>query len=491
MALAIILLVIIVGSVAVHVWNPWMAPDLASNWGSMDAMLALTFIVTGIVFVGVMLFVVLAIIKFRHREGHRATWEPDNRPLEWWLIGITTVGIVALLAPGLVVYYQFTSVPDDAMDVEVLGEQWRFTYRYPGADGQFGRSHVRFVSADNPLGLDPDDPAGQDDVIVVGGDLRLPIDQPIQVLLRSKDVLHGFFVPAFRAKMDMVPGMVTHFWMTPTVEGRYEIVCTQHCGTNHFNMRDHVLVMAADEFDDWLGQQPTFGALLAAAADRVESPEVARGRQLADQHGCMACHTTDGRRSVGPTWLGLYGHDVTLVDGSTVTADEEYLRRSITEPSAQVTQGYPNVMPPYAHLPAEDVDALVAYIIAVSEAEAHTPAAPVQPEPEQQPDVDPAPVEPVEATATQGRAIAQANGCFACHSEDGSTMIGPSFRGLYGQDVELVDGTTVVADDDYIRRSIREPTAQVTAGFQPVMPPYDLPDVELDALIEYLRELAE
>jgi cytochrome c oxidase subunit II len=222
---------------------------------------------------------------------------------------------------------------------------------------------------------------------------------------------------------------------------------------------------------------------------------VALGRRLADQHGCMACHTTDGRRSVGPTWLDLYGSEVTLVDGSQVTADEDYLRRAITDPSAEVTQGYPNVMPAYGHLPAEEVEALVAYIRAVSEREAHEPAAPAAPDaPEtaEQPPADPAVTTEVDATPEAGRAVAQSQGCFACHSEDGTTLIGPSFRGLYGSSVELVDGTVVEADEDYIRRSIADPLAEVTAGFQPVMPAYGhLSDEELEALVAYIRELGD
>jgi cytochrome c oxidase subunit II len=103
--------------------------------------------------------------------------------------------------------------------------------------------------------------------------------------------------------------------------------------------------------------------------------------------------------------------------------------------------------------------------------------------------VDPSDVGPVEATPEQGRALAQANGCFACHSEDGTTLIGPSFRGLYGREVELVDGSTLVADEDYIRRSILDPNAEVTAGFQPLMPPYQFSDSEIEAFVAYLREL--
>ena len=382
MTLAIVLIIIIVGSVAFHFLNPWTLTELASNWASMDAMLQISFAVTGIVFVAVSAFLVIAIIRYRHRPGHRAEFSPDNRRLEWWLLGLTTVGIIALLAPGLVVYYDFIRTPDEAMEVEVVGEQWRFSYRYPGEDGVFGAADVRRITSDNPLGLDPDDPAALDDVPVVGGDLRLPRDQPVKVLMRSKDVLHNFFVPQFRAKMDMVPGMVTHFWFTPTRTGKFEVICAQHCGVGHFNMRGHVRVMEADAFQDWLAEQPTFGEILAALEEADEEPEIARGRQVADEQGCFACHSVDGSSRVGPTWLNLYGAEVTLADDSVVVADEDYLRRSITDPRAELTKGYPPAMPAY-DFDDDVLDALVAYIRSLAD-EPDPPGA-ESPEPEDAP----------------------------------------------------------------------------------------------------------
>ncbi len=367
MILAIVLLIIVVGSVVFHFLNPWMLTELASHWGSMDAMLHISFLITGVVFVAVSLFMVVAIIRYRHREGQRARFQPDNRKLEWWLIGATTAGIVALLAPGLVVYSDFTRPPSNAMEVEAFGEQWRYSYRYPGEDGVLGYADIRHISSDNPLGLDPSDPMAMDDVVIHDDVLRLPVDRPVRMMLRSKDVLHGFFVPQFRAKMDMVPGMVTHFWFTPTRTGRFEVLCTQHCGIAHYNMRSHVVVMEQDEFDAWLQEQETFGESMAAA-DNDEAPDdlVAVGRRLANAEGCIGCHSVDGSRRVGPTWLNLYGSEVTLADGSTVIADEPYLRQSIEEPGTQLTAGYPPVMPAYS-FDRDDMEALLAYIRSLSE----------------------------------------------------------------------------------------------------------------------------
>src|SRR5262249_31561881 len=142
--------------------------------------------------------------------------------------------------------------------------QWSWRYRFPGADGKLGRSDPRFISGKNPFGLDPDDPAGQPNILVNNPEVHLPLNKPVKVLLRSQDVLHDFYVPQFRARMNMVPGMVTSFWFTPTKPGRYEVLCAQLCGVGHYNMRGYVVVEDESAFRSWLKGQPTFAASLAA-----------------------------------------------------------------------------------------------------------------------------------------------------------------------------------------------------------------------------------
>ncbi len=132
----------------------------------MDDTVNLTFWVTGIVFVAVNLFMAYCIVRYRHRKGIKAHYEPENKKLEWWLTIVTSVGIAAMLAPGLLVWAKFVTVPNDASEVEVVGQQWNWSYRFPGKDGVFGTTNVRLVSPDNPFGIDPNDPKGQDDVLV-------------------------------------------------------------------------------------------------------------------------------------------------------------------------------------------------------------------------------------------------------------------------------------------------------------------------------------
>ncbi|MCX7660952.1 MULTISPECIES: cytochrome c oxidase subunit II [Caldimonas] len=360
MVIAAVLLVIVVGSVAFHLLTPWWTTPLASHWQRMDDTLTITVVITGIFFIAINLFVAYAIWRYRHREGHRATYEPENHRLERWLIGITTVGIVGLLAPGLVVYADYVRAPPDALQLEVVGYQWQWRFRMPGPSGEFGRTDVRFVSPTNPLGLDPSDPAGQDDVIIDAGEVLLPVDRPVKVTMRSVDVLHDFYVPQFRARMNLVPGQVSTFWFTPTRTGRYEAMCAQLCGLGHSAMRAHVVVAEASQFQAWMAQQPSF-ARTQTPPSAAEGDPVALGRALAQSKGCVACHSSDGSPSVGPTWKGLYGKLETLEDGRRVRVDEQFLRDFIRDPKAMSIQGFPPVMP-RIELSEAELDALVAHI---------------------------------------------------------------------------------------------------------------------------------
>lgn len=253
------LALIAVGAVVFTLVSPWWFTPRASNWGEIDSTLILTIVVTGIAFVLINLFVAYTVVRYRKREGHRAEYLPEHKRLEWGLIALTAVGIFILLAPGLFVYSRFLTPPEEAMLVEVVGEQWRWSYRFPGPDGVLGEADPQRISFENPFGIDPDDPHAQDDILILGSELHLPVGVPVKLQLRAKDVLHSFFVPHFRVKMDLVPGMVTHTWFTPTEVGRYEIACAEYCGIGHYSMRGVIVVEDEEAFKQWLAAQPTFG----------------------------------------------------------------------------------------------------------------------------------------------------------------------------------------------------------------------------------------
>lgn len=261
MAVALILLLVAIGSVLFHLFSPWWWTPIATDWGYIDHTINITFWITGFVFTAVIAFMAYCVFRFHHREGRQADYNPENKKLEWWLSVGTGVGVAVMLAPGLVVWHQFVTVPADATEVEVMGQQWQWSFRLPGKDGRLGTSDVRNISPENPMGLNGDDPHGQDDVVIDNGDLHLPIGKPVKVLLRSVDVLHDFYVPEFRAKMDMVPGMVTYFWIKPIRTGTFDVLCAELCGAAHYQMRAKVIIEDEKDYHAWLEQQKTFAEL--------------------------------------------------------------------------------------------------------------------------------------------------------------------------------------------------------------------------------------
>jgi len=283
MVLAIVLVLLVVGSVLFHLLSPWYFTPIASNWGMIDDTVSITFWVTGIVFVGVNLFMAYAVVRYRYRKGRRAEYAPENKKLEAWLVAVTTVGVVLMLVSGLFVWAKFVEVPKDAAVFEAMGKQWHWGFRFPGKDGVMGTVDARHVSEKNPFGMNPDDPNGQDDVLVSSPEVHLPVGRPVKALLRSIDVLHDFAVPQFRVKMDLVPGLVTYIWFTPTRTGKFDLLCQELCGIGHFVMRGSVVVEDETAFQEWLSGHPTFAQTSAQAAG-----DAAAGKPF--YAVCAACH---------------------------------------------------------------------------------------------------------------------------------------------------------------------------------------------------------
>ena len=263
MIVALSIFLITVGSIAFHFWSPWWWTPIASNWGGMDDTIILTFWITGAVFVAICLFLAYCVWRYRYREDRVAEYKPEDKKIEFRLTALTTLGIIALLAPGLLVWKNYVSVPENALKIEVVAYQWGWKYRLPGEDGVLGKTSIKFINDDNPYGLILDDPNGKDDLIVDSDELHLQIDVPVKFELRALDVLHNFYVPQFRGKMDMVPGTVTFYWLTPTREGDFEVLCAEFCGTGHYAMRGRVIVDDEEKYNIWLAEQVTFENMLA------------------------------------------------------------------------------------------------------------------------------------------------------------------------------------------------------------------------------------
>ncbi len=338
MLIAAILFMVVLGTVIFNFMSPWTFLELGSNWALIDFTVLVTFVICGVAFVILGLYMVWWVYKYRYVPGRLAEYEPENPKLEARLTIITTIGVVVMLAPGLVAWDQYVRVPPDATELEVNSEQWKWSYRLPGEDGIFGFAHNKYITFENPMGIKDGDPYAEDDIIITSQTVKIPIDRKVKVLLRSKDVLHDFWVPEIRAKMDSVPGMVTYFWFQPTLLGEFDVLCAELCGRGHHTMRGEMHVVSLDEYETWLGAQLTWAEMKAGAVPL--SPQALQGRSIAESNGCFACHSLDGSRMVGPTWTNLWGSTVQMEDGTSLVVDEEYVRESIAEPDVKIREGY-------------------------------------------------------------------------------------------------------------------------------------------------------
>lgn len=253
--------VVSVALVALHIW--WLPPDISVHGGRIDRQLNETMVVAGILFVAAQLALALFVWRFGERGAIRATW-----PVQRFPGGATPMVIIATVLVGIEILvltfvgskvwasiYQ-SPAPPGAMQIDVLGEQFAFYFRYAGVDGKFGVIYPEKMSdaEQNFFGLDPaTDTTARDDIVV--GTLVVPANQPVELRLHAKDVSHSFYVRELRIQQDFVPGMVIPLHFTATVPGKYELVCTQLCGLGHYNMRAYIEVKSPADFAQWLKAQ--------------------------------------------------------------------------------------------------------------------------------------------------------------------------------------------------------------------------------------------
>ncbi len=264
------------------------------------------------------------LIRYRERPGDTAS---GKRFPPWMEVGLSAVTLGAFIAWWLVGFSQYRelrAVPRDALRVHVVAKQWMWQFVYP--DGQTAED-----------------------------ELRVPVGQPVELVLTSRDVIHSFYVPAFRLKQDLVPGRITNLWFTATEPGTYDILCAEYCGAGHSRMRGRVVAMPAADYARWQDGHPSEG--LART-----------GAEVANRYGCLRCHTIDGTPHLGPTWRGLYGKRVDLADGSSVVADDAYLTESMMDPAVKIVAGCQSQMPSYlGQLAGPDAAAIVEYIRSLDE----------------------------------------------------------------------------------------------------------------------------
>ena len=236
----------------------WFPPIASDHGAGIDRMLRYLLVSVGLVYV--VGNAVLGYFVWRFCRQEKVTLRMASKQAErrWSLIPAVAIMLVAesgVFALGLPVLGRYYSAPpEDTLTVELTAEQFAWNIRYTGADGKFGRTPAQLITLNNPIGLDTTDPGSRDDIVLVN-DIHLPVNRPARIRLRSKDVIHSFFVPDFRVKQDAVPGMTIDIWFVPTQTGIFELACNQLCGFGHYTMRGLVTVVSAEDFENWLQEQ--------------------------------------------------------------------------------------------------------------------------------------------------------------------------------------------------------------------------------------------
>ena len=303
-------------------------PELASTFAwQIDAlyflMVALSVLFSVLIFGAIVFFS----IRYKRRsEDERPKPGHGSIPLEiaWSVIPLVmSLGIFFL---GAELYFRMYTVPDNAIDIYAVGKQWMWKIQHPEGKREINELHV-------------------------------PVNQKVRLTMASEDVIHSFFIPAFRVKKDVVPGRYTQMWFEATKVGEYHLFCAEYCGAEHSTMIGRVVVMEQEDYQQWLG-----GGV--GGETMVEAGE----RQF-QQLGCHTCHkqVSGGR---GPTLVGIFGKPVNLASGSTVEIDEAYVRESILNPRAKIVEGYQPIMPTFeGQISEETIMQLISYIRSLGEAE--------------------------------------------------------------------------------------------------------------------------
>lgn len=395
---------------------------------AVDDVLIYIFGFSLILLLGITAVTIYFVIRYRRSTNPEPTSDVSH---SIWLEAIwtilPTIIVLTMFWYGWVNYVGLREVPDGALEVKATARMWSWQFEYPD-----GRRDTK---------------------------LTVPVGTPVKVTLNSVDVLHSFFAPAFRIKRDMVPGMETYVWFTATEAGTYDIFCTEYCGLGHSDMITTIEALNEEEYANW-----------SKPAEPTAEP---RGLIVINEQGCTGCHSLDGSAGIAPSLYQLAGQSRKIViagETKELTIDEDYLRRAIREPEAELVEGYDPMMPPYdsGTVSDEDLQAVIDYLLGMATA---VPAKP------------------------DGAQLLEDNGCLGCHSSDGSILVGPSFKGLAGRTTRLDrDGKIeeIKTDADYLRRSILQPNADIVEGFPAIMPSGDyLPEAEVEAIVEHLLKESE
>lgn len=301
-----------------------LPPAKSTMAGETDALFYFINITSFILLFGITVAIIYFAWKYRRKSEDDVTPViSHNNKLEITWSVIPLVMVIIVFGWGYSTYMEQISTPSDAYEIRVVAKSWLWEFHY-------------------------------DDGTVSVNELHVPKDRPVKLVMSSDDVIHSLYIPDFRVKMDVLPNRYTSVWFEAVEEGESHLFCTEYCGTAHSNMLATTIVHSEDDFQTWLE---------TSGAEDEDTPPAERGERLVQQNGCMTCHSTDGSRLTGPTFQDKWGSEVSLESGETVTFDENYVRESILEPNAKISEGFQPVMPPFAGtLDDRQIDSIIEYI---------------------------------------------------------------------------------------------------------------------------------
>jgi cytochrome c oxidase subunit 2 len=297
-------------------------PEQASNFAPhVDGLMLFLTAVSFFFATGITIAIVFFFFKYRRKDPN-ALGTPihgDMRLEATWMI-VPLILAMGMFSWGAIIYVDYRRAPTDTLDIYVIGKQWMWKAQQPNGQKEINELHV-------------------------------PVGRNVRLILASEDVIHDFYVPAFRVKMDVVPGRYNVMWFRPTQPGRYHFFCSQYCGTNHAIMGGWVTVMEPSDYSAWLG-----------GSTGGDTNPVVAGEKLFSEKACNTCHAGSGLGRA-PSLNGVYGGNVLLADGTSVVADDAYIRESILQPNAKIVAGYQPLMPTFqGQLTEEQILALTSYI---------------------------------------------------------------------------------------------------------------------------------
>lgn len=302
-------------------WLPFLPDSASTNSGGVDALyfyllgvtLFFSLLITGVI--------VFFVIKYRRRSPYEIPRPvAGSHKLETIWSVIPFLIAMSMFAWGTKVYFDLVRPPANTSEIYVVGKQWMWKIQHTTGQREINELHV-------------------------------PVGRKIKLVMTSEDVIHSFYIPAFRVKTDVLPGRYMVQWFEATKPGKYHLFCAEYCGMNHSGMIGSIIVMEPTDFDNWL------------SGNASQQPPAVAGQQLYQSLGCASCHGASGEGGRGPALIDMFGRDVTLTNGQTITADEAYIRESIENPQAKLVSGFGPIMPTFqGQITPEQLIQIMAYI---------------------------------------------------------------------------------------------------------------------------------